>query len=198
PYSALGFAQLGGGGGEACDPDVLAVTGGAAIVDWLRVELRSAADPATVVATRQALLQRNGTIVDVAGSAPVSLAAPSGNYHVAVRHRNHLGCMTALPVALSGTAASVDFSSAATAMHGTEARKIAEGQRLLWMGNANTDGRLSYTGSANDRDPIILRIDGMPTGVLQGYYTEDANMDGLVRYTGTENDRDPRSEEHTS
>src|SRR5690606_33362670 len=73
PYSALGFAQLGGGGGEACDPDVLAVTGGDAIVDWIRVELRSAADPATVVATRQALLKRNGTIVDVDGSAPVSL-----------------------------------------------------------------------------------------------------------------------------
>lgn len=191
PYTALGFDQVGDGGGEACSPAVLAVTGAEAIVDWIRVELRSPAAPATVVATRQALLKRNGTIVDVDGTSPVSFEVPAGSYQVAVRHRNHLGCMTASPITLSGTAASVDFSSAATAVYGTEARKVAGGARLLWMGNTNTDGELAYTGSANDRDPIILRIGGIPTGAMQGYFTEDVNMDGSVLYTGNENDRDP-------
>ncbi|MEO7080426.1 MAG: zinc-dependent metalloprotease family protein, partial [Flavobacteriales bacterium] len=191
PYTALNFDQVGAGGGETCSAAVLATTGANAIVDWVRLELRSAGSPATVVAARQALLQRDGDIVDVDGSSPVAFEVPAGNYQVAVRHRNHLGCMTASSIGLTGSATTVNFTSPSTTMYGTDARQIAGSQRLLWMGNTRVDGQLSYTGAGNDRDPIILRIGGDPTGGVQGYYTEDSSMDGIVRYTGTDNDRDP-------
>lgn len=192
PYTALGFAQAGEGGGESCAPQVLAITGPDAIVDWVRLELRAAGAPATVVCTRQALLQRDGDIVDVDGTSPVSFAVPAGNYYVAVRHRNHLGCMTAGTIALGASATTLDLTSPAMPTYGTEARKTVDGSRVLWSGNSRLDNKLSYTGMQNDRDVIIDRVGGMdPTTTVVGYFTEDCNMDGLVRYTGTGNDRDP-------
>ena len=49
-----------------------------------------------------------------------------------------------------------------------------------------------YTGSNNDRDPILVVIGGsVPTAVVNGYYLEDTNLTGTVKYTGALNDRDP-------
>ncbi len=192
PYTTLGFAQAGNGGGETCASGVLLNTGADAIVDWVRLELRAAGSPSALVATRQALLQRDGDVVDVDGTSPVSFAEQPGNYFVAVRHRNHLGCMTAQAITLNGTATTVDFTSLATATYGTDARKPSGSERLLWMGNAWTDNKLSYTGTQNDRDPILDRIAAPdPTASIQGYFPEDCSMDGFVRYTGSGNDRDP-------
>ncbi len=53
------------------------------------------------------------------------------------------------------------------------------------------DQGLKYTGSNNDRDPILTAIGGsVPTAVLSGYFLTDLNMDGLVKYAGAANDRD--------
>jgi hypothetical protein len=50
---------------------------------------------------------------------------------------------------------------------------------------------VKYTGSMNDRDPILQSIGGaVPTNTITGYHTSDVNMDGTVKYTGTANDRD--------
>jgi hypothetical protein len=53
------------------------------------------------------------------------------------------------------------------------------------------NGQLQYTGSGNDRDPILLAIGGsVPTNFITGYRIEDTNLDGVVKYTGSANDRD--------
>lgn len=102
PYTSLGYVHAGGGGDEeVIDPTVLSLTGNNAIVDWVLVELRSPTAPATIIASRSALLQADGDIVDIDGISPVSFYAPAGNYHVAVRHRNHLGVMTGAAVSLN-------------------------------------------------------------------------------------------------
>jgi hypothetical protein len=63
--------------------------------------------------------------------------------------------------------------------------------RLLWPGDAIRDGRLKYTGAANDRDFILQATGGeLPTATVEGYQAGDVNMDGTVKYTGTANDRD--------
>lgn len=192
PYTALGFVQTGNGGGESCSGSVLAITGADAIVDWIRLELRAQGAPSSLVATRQALLQRDGDIVEVDGTSPVAFAVQPGNYYVAVRHRNHLGCMTLQAIALGGTSTIVDFSSSSTATYGTDARKSSGIERMLWMGNAWLNNKISYTGAQNDRDPILSRIGGVdPTISVEGYFLEDCSMDGFVRYTGSDNDRDP-------
>lgn len=192
PYTALGYAHVGGGGGEDLTPSLLSVTGPDAIVDWVLLELRDAADPSVRIASRSALIKRSGAIVSPTGTN-VRFAVEEGNYHIALRHRNHLGCMTAVPVALTaGSPFVFDLRSPSTPTWGTEARKTIGAQRALWEGNVVFDTMIKYTGSFNDRDPILTAIGGtVPTATVSGYYSEDVNMDGIVRYTGSLNDRDP-------
>ncbi len=190
PYTALGFTQL-GGSGATLQPTALSVTGDNAIVDWVLVELRDATAPTTVLATRSALLQRDGDVVGLNGIAPVVFTGTAGSYHVAVRHRNHLGCMTGSAVALGSAPALIDLTQPGTSTYGTEARKNVNNVMVLWTGNAVPDAQLRYTGAGNDRDPILTAIGGsIPTSTLSGYRTEDTNLDGVVKYTGTANDRD--------
>lgn len=190
PFTAQGFA-VPGGGGETVDPGILSVTGDDAVVDWVLVELRSSTAPATVVAARCALLQRDGDVVAADGSANLTFNAPAGDYHVAVRHRNHLGCMTANTVAVGASTPLVDFGLASTATYGTDARHAADGRMLLWSGDVTGSGTIRYTGAGNDRDPILQVIGGsLPTATSAGYNPADVNLDGVVKYTGAANDRD--------
>lgn len=192
PYTALGYPQAAGGGGEATTSTVLSTTGNNAIVDWVRLELRSATEPRVIVATRQALVQRDGGIVKANGTANVEFGVGPGTYFVVVRHRNHLGVMTGSAVSLSTTATAVDLTVAGTTAYGTEARKTVGGKLALWSGNVMVDDRLRYTGLSNDRDPILSAIGGtVPTNTATGYRLEDVNLDGSVRFTGAANDRDP-------
>ena len=104
PYTALGYG-LTSGGGEMLTPSAAAITGNNAIEDWVIVELRDAATGIMVIASRAALLQRDGDVVDTDGLSPVCIdgagVTAGGNYHVAVRHRNHLGVMTKVSVTLN-------------------------------------------------------------------------------------------------
>jgi hypothetical protein len=193
PYTAMGFAWKGEGGGQTVAPAVLAVTGPDAIVDWVVLELRDSIDATKVLASRAALLQRDGDIVDVNGVSAPRMPLPAGNYRVAVHHRNHLPVCTAAPVPLGPGQPLCDLSLAATAAHGTDARRNqANGRATLWSGDAVRNLFLSYTGSANDRDALLTRIGGTtPTATVVGYWPEDTNLDGVVKYTGAQNDRDP-------
>ncbi len=192
PYTALGYWQGAGGGGESTTNAVLATSGNNAIVDWVRVELRSEAEPRITVASRQALLQRDGDVVNSDGSSGLVFGVGYGNYYVVVRHRNHLAAMTATPVALTTSATVVDFRSTGTATFGVDARKTVSGQRALWAGNVLPDQQVKYTGADNDREPILSAIGGtVPTSTAGGYQAADVNLDGTVRYTGSMNDRDP-------
>lgn len=190
PYTALGFTNV-GGGSETTTTGVLATTGNNAIVDWVFLELRGAAPTYTVLATRCALVQRDGDIVDVNGTSPVSFAIATGNYHVVVRHRNHLGVMSANTVAIGPTGGSIDFTNTGTATYGTDAQRTVGSVRTMWTGDCSSDGEILYSGGGNDRDLILVRIGGsVPTNSVSGYLREDVNLDGAVLYTGGGNDRD--------
>ena len=195
PYTALGYAHV-GGGGESVAPLVLQTTLGNAIVDWVVVELRSATSPAIVSGSQCALIQRDGDVVATDGISPITFSLPGTNYHVALRHRNHLGVMTFNPVPLSATPTSIDFSLASTQTYGADARTNLVGTfpaQALWAGDVNFNGMVQYTGTNNDRDPILVAIGGtLPTNTVFGQYRqEDVNMNVTVKYTGTNNDRDP-------
>ncbi len=188
PYRAMGFAL---DDTTATTAAALQFSGTNAIVDWVLIELRDASVPSNVLRRRAALLQRDGDVVEQDGVSPVRFCVAEGSYHVAVRHRNHLGVMSAAPLALTGSPRVVDFRNATTPTFGIEARKAVNGAMLMWAGNVMPNGQLSYTNTDNDRDPIISAIGGVvPTAVVLGYRQEDVNMDGLVMYTGGNNDRD--------
>jgi hypothetical protein len=194
PYSTItGFTHI-GGGTEIVTPSVLAVTGNDAIVDWVFIQLRDKNNAATVLSTRAALLQRDGDIVDVDGTSAVTFNIAPDNYYVAIRHRNHLGMRTANAVSLPN-ATMLDFTTVSTpsVSYGINPQKdLGSGKFGLYMGNVIQDGLIKYSGSSNDRLPILTKIGGTNiTATVNGYFSEDCNLDGIVKYSGSSNDRLP-------
>lgn len=184
--------------GATVAPSVLAVTGNNAVVDWVRVDLRIHPETSGAVASAAGLLQRDGDIVAVDGSSPLGLNAPPGNYHVVVKHRNHLPVMTAVPITLTTSPTGIDLRSPSTVCHTRPAphtdlpRRSVGPWSTLWAGNVIGDDRVRYLGATNDRDAILTTIGGInPTSTLSGQYrNEDCNLDGVVKYAGSANDRD--------
>ncbi len=182
-----------GGTGTVITNGVIARTGANAIADWVVVELRQPSSPYAVLATRTALVQRDGDVVGTDGTSPVVFDAAPGNYAIALRHRNHLGVMTSAGVALTSLPATVDFTNPVTATYGTNAQKQVGTKMTMWCGEVTSDGTVRYVGVNNDRDPILVAIGGnVPTNTVANTYVgADVNMDGLVKYVGANNDRDP-------
>ena len=193
PYTALGYPHSGTGGDELAQPGSFLVTGNDAPVDWVLVELRQAGGTGAVVASRAALLQRDGDVVAPNGTSPVAFYVPSGgSYRIAVRHRNHLGVMSSTPMTLTTTTSALNFTSAGTGTYGTNAQSNLGGVMGLWPGDVNFDGTAKYVGNGNDRDPILVAIGGStPTNVVSNVYSPlDVNLDGVIKYIGAGNDRD--------
>lgn len=194
PYSAKGY-----NGTETTTAGMLAVSGNDAVVDWVLVELRDKLDPNIRVAAQAALLQRDGDVVDAADGNP-ALTFPglaTGDYHVALRHRNHLGAMSASLVALSGEAATVDFTLPETGIYGDKDIRVQQGDltRLLPAGDAGNDNKLIAEGPGNDRNTVLGTVLAAPgnTGMhvnyqLQDYAATDVNMDGKTLFVGPGND----------
>ncbi|MEO7310825.1 MAG: hypothetical protein ABIX01_10540, partial [Chitinophagaceae bacterium] len=180
--------------------------GTASAVDWVFIELRDKTNPATVVATRSAIVERDGTVVEIDGTSCIRFPSlPIGNYYVAVRHRNHLGVMTAtaIPAATLNCSGVVDFTTMTAAQlfnnpgyDGYEMKTLSDGKRALWAGNANGDKKIKYTAPNDD----LFRIF---TNTLQhagntgsdynfdfgyGYIAGDVDMNSKVKYTAPNDD----------
>ncbi|MBK9490354.1 MAG: hypothetical protein IPO07_17420 [Haliscomenobacter sp.] len=208
PYTTSGnprFAHAGSGGAASTTNTVLNANAGTnnAIVDWVFIELRSAANSATVVETRVALVQRDGDVVSpIDGTSPLTINGAAGNgYFIAVKHRNHLGAMTETVRTLTLAGTTVDFTTMSNAnlynKNGYDgAEMITIGSiRALWAGNANADTKVKYQGTSSDNSSVLNQVLGHPnaTGTYNfdqgfGYFYGDINMDGKVKYQGTNND----------
>ncbi len=69
------------------------------MVDWVKLELRDASDSSSIIASRAALLRKDGQVVDLDGSLEITFDGVTvSSAYVVVRHRNHLGVMTKNPV----------------------------------------------------------------------------------------------------
>ena len=197
PYTASGYTHHLNGGGETTTTSVLTAMGNARIVDWVVIELRETTTPYEVVATRSALLRRDGLVAALDGSLTGVLFddLPAFSYRIAIRHRNHLGVMTNSPhdlLATTITESTLDFSTnSGVSLYGTEPTTNSGLIQCLWMGDVTADGTVKYTGSGNDRDPILALLGGNPNSTTSGYFWEDTNLDGIVKYSGVQNDRDP-------
>ncbi len=207
PYSGLdGFSHAGAGGG-ATITDSLAILGDlgdSSVVDWVFLELRSAADSAQVMHTRSALVLRNGQIIDVDGGETVFFAeATQGDYFISMKHRNHLGVMTKRPVSLSHPIDTVDFTDTGLDFYERNAgfdgleQATVNGRFALHMGDAAGGFDVIFAGQTNDTDLVFDRVNQAPGNVFQspsfqltGYLTTDVDLDGRAVFAGQHNDTD--------
>lgn len=170
------------------------------IVDWVLVELRSDTDASNILASTSALLQRDGDVVGADGLSDVVFPVANKSYYVSLKHRNHLGIMTASTVSLSETPVTVDFTDANNQItNGTNAQSTfgaPTGVVAMWAGDVNGNGQVRYLGPSNDtngiKDNVLDPINGNPSGSnfypYTGYDNADINMNGQVRYLGPGND----------
>lgn len=159
-----------------CDASVFTTTGANAVVDWVLIELRDATDNTSILASQSALLQRDGDVVAIDGTSNVSIDVAAGDYYVAVKHRNHLGILTASTVALSRSVTSLDLSTDMNAVTGgaLALRDMGNGIYAMYAGDVNTDGSILNTDVAN-----ALSV----SGSINAYAGADADMDGNILNT---------------
>ena len=206
--------------GLTCDASVFSGGNAAArggflqndIVDWIWIELRDESDNTVVIASTSALLQRDGDVVAVDGFSNIEFSIPYNSFYITLKHRNHLGVMTANTVELDDTPTNIDFTDAsnpitfgtnaqATVMLPLLTRPISTNSPessqsnnvlALWAGNANGDQTVQYSGTTPDTPSILSNVLNdagnflnFPTYTVSGYNTNDIDMNGNTQYSGT-------------
>ena len=196
-YAAYAHQGQDGGGESITDLSVFKKAGNDAIVDWVFIELREPDDAKIIVATRSALVQRDGDVVDMDGISTVRFAnTPAGEYYVAVRHRNHLGIMTSEKFDLGKTNESIDFTDPDFPVYGINAR-VPYGEKMaMQVGDFNQDRKVIYQGPQNELFYLTTKVlsssdnvDHASNHMVYGYHLTDLNMDGTIMYAGPNNDR---------
>jgi len=195
---------------QVTDTNVFKVTGQNAIVDWAFVELRSKSNSATVQATRAALIQRDGDIVDVDGVSCLSFPGVAiDSYYVAVRHRSHLGVMTKYGQSGANLQALVDLSLQSTPVFdfGTTLgsfdytglatnNSVKTGYRAMWQGDFNADKKIKFDNPSGDDNVLLFDVLNDPGNTNHftnynfafGYYQGDYNMDSKEKYDNPSGD----------
>jgi len=147
------------------------------IVDWILVEIRDAlnaptAIPATIVDSQAAFILNDGSVVSLDGASNPEFYNVAGDHiFLTIQHRNHLGIMSASPLAESGGISTYDFSAPAGQAYGTDAQKnLSGGMYGMYGGDAIADGNV------NTIDKIIW---ANQTGTY-GYKSADFNMNGQI------------------
>ncbi len=164
PYTALGW-QVGGVGAFTSQ----SVFDNYPVVDWVLVELRDKDNPSTVIVTRAGLLKEDGFVTGTDGFSPLSFGSvPPDSYYIAIRHRNHLGLMTATNYGLNpGVNNFINFNT--LPLHGnTPAKILPNGDQAMWSGDANHSG----VCDAGDRS------EAWNSRNSNAYLFTDINLDG--------------------
>lgn len=167
------------GGNQTAFDGMTDLTGDEAVVDWVQIELRDASNPATLIASKAALLQSNGTIIDASGGSKVYFPnTDRGDYYVAIRHYNHLGVMTAAPITFDNSS-SFDFSNPNSTCYssGGPTQRNIGGIMCLWAGDSNGDGTINAVDKNNHWKKELV------ADYSYGTTTSDFNLDGVINNT---------------
>ncbi len=140
-------------------------------VDWVLLELRGTDDERTV-ASRSAFLLGDGKVVSALGDDGCRLETSPGSYRLVVKHRNHLGVASAVPLAYDRADVTFDFTrSPGSYVGGSNACALLEPN--VWglvSGDVDGDGAVNIVDRTVCSN-LIGRV---------GYYAGDLNLDGAV------------------
>jgi|GEM_PF-1395435 len=151
----------------------------ASMVDWVLVELRTGtpsltgSKTTTLVETVAGILLDTGYIVDVTG-APLTFNQLSigTNYHVLVRHRNHLDIISNGTVTGANNM-TYDFTTTNTAFGGMQLKPMGS-YYAMYAADYTIDAVIQITDySYWENEPAILYT----------YHLADGNLDGTVQAT---------------
>jgi len=145
------------------------------VVDWVLVELRSAANRQIIVAQKAGLLLTTGRIIDVDGVTNGLLFDLQSNddYYIVVRHRNHLDVMSATDVSIVNGELPYDFTTNSTqSLASQQLKAVGNGSFALHTGDCDGNGIINIS-DFNAYEGDFSTIDDY---TAQG----DFNLDGSV------------------
>ncbi|MFM8473759.1 MAG: hypothetical protein ACKOBV_09615 [Candidatus Kapaibacterium sp.] len=172
-------------------------------IDWVVVELRrGVSTPPDIV--KCGILYADGSIGNGDGKSrymtfPDSL--PLRDYHVIIRHRNHLAVMTAVPWTIKeedvvGADVPLDIAAGFVTLGGSAAMKTVYRENsgafsyAMIGGDVNGDDVVDDNGDRSDIDQLYT------VRTRRGYLSEDADLNGIVTtrdFTLTWNNRTRKS-----
>ncbi len=150
------------------------------MVDWVLVEMRTGTPQTTgskgttLVESVAGFILDNGDIVATDGISPLTFNQLSlgVNYHILLRHRNHLDVISNVPVT-GANSMSFDFSNSNTAFGPSQLK--SEGNKfVLYGGDYAIDGIIQNT----DRSVWYAN-----PAAVQVYMYQDGNLDGYNQAT---------------
>ncbi len=149
------------------------------VVDWVLIELRNAADAGsatsgTMVSQQAAFLINDGSIMGLDGTSnPIFSNSITQQLFVVIRHRNHLGVLSAYPLSESGGVYSYNFTSPTGQAYGTDAQKNLDGGAYgMYSGDGNADGTINM-----DDKVIIWSVEAGNIGYLNGDFNMNSQTD---------------------
>ena len=162
------------------------------IVDWVLLGVRDL--NGETVGRAAGLLHNDGFVYDVDGNEGVRIPnlGVAADYHIIVRHRNHLDVMsqtTNLPNTMP-----YDFTTAETQAFGNgQQGEMANGTFAMWAGDIDGNGAVTVadfnqylleTGHLNEYDDADLNLNGNVTISDFNFYLKNNSLIGIseIRY----------------
>ena len=191
---------------------VFSVSGRDAIVDWVFIELRSKNNKSLVTATRSALLQRDGDVVDIDGISTLRFPQTAiDSYYVAVRHRNHLGAMTDTPQSPEQLNDLINFTSPTTLTfdfgtsknNGYDYTGMAQKATVksdfmaLWAGDFDGNKKVKSENPNDDLNFLLFDVLFYPTNLsgnanfdfALGYFQSDFDLNSKAKFDNPNDDK---------
>ena len=187
---------------------VFGVTGENAIVDWVFMELRSKIDYTTLLATRSALLQRDGDVVDLDGISPVEFPGLKvDSCFIVLKHRNHFGVMSEIIATVNLTDFTLPttptFDYGTTLNNGYDYSNLAQKTDVvqdyvaLWAGDFDGNGKIKFVNPDDDQNVLFIEVLTYPTNTdftanfnyAYGYLQGDYNLNAKSKYDNPDDDK---------
>lgn len=174
----------------------------ATAVDWIEVQLRNSATPATIDKKYSFFVDANGHVLNTDGTiGPKLTGIAKAPFYIAVKHRNHLGVMTASTIDLTGAGPFAFDYSAGTGVYGTNPLRNMGAKWALWAGDTDGNGSIQFTTGTSDITPISNAVINNPSNTTfdptyigtSVYSMADADMNGTVQFTTGTSDITPVS-----
>lgn len=171
-------------------------------VDWIEVQLRDSGTPGTIIKKYSFFVDNNGNVLNTNGTVGTKLTGVAkASYYVAVKHRNHLGVMTASAINFAGAGPfAFDFSAGAS-LYGTNPMRNMGSKWALWAGDTDGNNSVSFGASPSDITPIsnaVINDPGNPSfnplwfGAAT-YSNADSDMNSFVQFGSSPSDITPVS-----
>ncbi len=144
------------------------------VVDWVLLELRQT-DTGTPVCQESFFVDQNGQVVALDGETTqlAMTGVGDGDYYVVVRHRNHIGAMSAQTTAMdSASTPAIDLTQTETSVFGSDLALLSSDMYGLYAGDANHNEQVQ---NDDKNDHWQTQVGGA------GYLDADFNLNGQVQ-----------------